>query len=78
MALLKSLFPFSFGCTGNVVKLIISILIYIVIGVIGGIIIGFLAGIAYVGWLFAIIGGLLDLYCVIGIILAILNFLKII
>ena len=47
-------------------------------GVIALIIIGFLAGIAYVGWLFAIIGGLLDLYCVIGIILAILNFLKIV
>lgn len=78
MSSLKKLFPFSFGLTGDVVKLIISIIIYVVIGVIGGLLIGLLAGVAHIGFLFVILGTLLDLYTLIGIILAILNFFKIV
>ena len=77
MAILKKYFPFSFGIN-EIAKLIINIIIYIVVGIIGGVIIGFLAGLPVIGWLFAIIGGLIDLYVVVGIVLAVLDFLKII
>ena len=77
MSFLKKYFPFSFGIS-EVAKLVISIIIYVVIGIIGGAIIGFLSGIAVIGWLFAIIGSLLEVYVVVGIVLAVLDFLKII
>ncbi len=78
MSTLKKLFPFSFGLSGDVIKLIISIIIYLVIGAVGGVIIGFLSGLAVIGWLFAIIGSLLGIYTLVGIVLAVLNFLKIV
>ena len=77
MDTLKKIFPFSFGIA-DVTKLIINIIIYIVAGAVGGLLIGLLAGIPIVGWLFATIGGLIDLYVVIGIVLAVLDYLKII
>lgn len=76
MDLLKKFFPWSFKAN-DAKALIIAIIIYIVIGIVGGLIIGLLSWIPLIGWLFSIIGSLLDLYTLVGIILAILFFAKV-
>lgn len=73
MDILKKWFPWSFRAN-DVKSLIISILIYIVIGIVGGLIISLLIWVPLVGWLLGLVGGLLDLYTLVGIILAILEF----
>ena len=79
MDTLKSLFPLSFKYTKDVANLIIGILIYIVVGAIGGVLIGIVGGlpIAILGWAARIVGGLLDLYCVAGIVIQVLVFAKV-
>ena len=74
MALIKSLFPFSFQ-SKTLKGLLITILIYIVLDVVCGFIIGLLGKIPLVGFLFAIVGWVLGLYFLVGIVLAVLNFL---
>ena len=76
MDFLKKFFPWSFKAN-DVKALVISIIIYIVIGIVGGLIISLLSWIPIIGWLLGIIGGLLDLYTLVGIILAILVFAKV-
>lgn len=73
MDILKKWFPWSFRAN-DVKSLIISILIYIAIGIVGGLIISLLIWVPLVGWLLGLVGGLLDLYTLVGIILAILEF----
>jgi len=77
MDLLKKVFPFSFKAK-DLGKFIVSLLIYIVIGVVGGLVIGLLAKIPVIGLLAGILGALLDLYGLIGIVLAILVFVKVV
>ncbi len=76
METLKKFFPHAFKAN-EVKDLVISIIIYLVIGFVGGLIIGLLSGIPFIGWLFSIVGGLLDLYTLVGIILAVLVFAKV-
>ena len=75
MDLLKKLFPFSFG-TKEVSHLVVRTIIYILAVAVGTVllsIIGILTGIPLVGPILAtvlgVIGGLLDLYCLVGIVL---------
>lgn len=85
MDLLKKLFPISFGAK-DVASLIIKILIYLVVAVIGGAIL-WLAGViaalipllgGLILWVLSIIGTLLDIYALAGIVIAILNFCKVV
>ena len=76
MDTLKKFFPHAFKAN-DVKALVIAIIIYIVIGFVGGLIIGLLSGIPLIGWLFSIVGALLDIYTLVGIILAILVFVKV-
>ena len=76
MDTLKKFFPHAFKAA-EVKDLVIAIIIYLVIGFVGGLIIGLLSAIPFIGWLFSIVGGLLDLYTLIGIILAVLVFAKV-
>ena len=69
---LKKIFPLSFKYKKDVTDLIIGIIIYVVLAAIGGALIGL---VPIVGW---IIGGILDLYVAVGVVLLILAFLKII
>lgn len=71
MDTLKKIFPFSFGIA-DVTKLVINIVIYVIIGAIAVVIIGF---VPVVG---AILGGLIEAYVVIGVLLAVLDYLKLI
>ena len=74
---LKPFFPFSFR-VGDLTELIISLAIYLIGGAICGLIIGFLASIPIIGFLFGLVGGLLGLYSLIGIILSVLVYLKVV
>ncbi len=77
MDTLKQIFPLSFKYTKDVANLIIGILIYIVVGIIGGILIGIVGLIPFIGFVVGLLGGLLDLYCVAGIVIQILVFAKV-
>jgi len=76
MALLKKLFPYSFGMK-DVASLVIRILIYLVIGFVIGFLIGILAKIPVLGIIFGLLGGLLDLYVFAAIVIACLDFFKV-
>lgn len=86
MKTLKNLFPLSFKRNDSFVNFIIALLIYIVIGAVAGLLIAFAGAItgwipvagAILGWALRILGAIVDLYVVIGIIIQILAFLKII
>jgi len=76
MDMLKKFFPFSFK-SKDVKDLIINIVIYLVAGIVGGWVLGLLGGIPLLGVIFDLIGSLFGLYCLVGIVLAVLDFLKI-
>lgn len=77
MDTLKKFFPYSFGVK-SVVNMLIKILIYIVVGAIIGAVIGLFGKIPVIGILASIVGWIVELYVFVGVVLAILNFLKIV
>ena len=77
MDTLKKFFPHAFKAV-DVGQFIVSLIIYAVIGIIGGFIIGILAIIPLLGLIFILLGSLLELYVLVGVILSILVFLKVI
>ena len=77
MDMIKKLFPQA-RQANDVKGLIIAILIYAVINFVGGFVLGLLDAIPLVGFVFGIIGWALSIYCAVGIIVAILVFLKIV
>lgn len=77
MDLVKSLFPVSLKAC-DLKGLVISILMYAVVNFIGGFVIGLLAKIPLIGFVFGLVGWLLNVYCALGIIAAILFFLHIV
>lgn len=78
MVLLKILFPFSFTAKKSIISLIINVVLHLAVGIAIGFTIGFLAKLPIIGILLRMGGGTIDLYILIGIILSILNYLKII
>lgn len=74
---LKKFFPFAFKAT-ELTPFIVSLLIYIILGAICGFVIGILSKIPLIGILFSILGTVIGLYTLIGIILTILVFVKVI
>jgi len=77
METIKKYFPLSFGIK-SVVDLVIKIIIYLVISAIVGVLINVLSHIPVINLLTGLAGALLELYILIGIILAVLDFFKII
>ncbi|MBR6796617.1 MAG: hypothetical protein IKM53_04620 [Clostridia bacterium] len=77
MDILKKIFPFSFKAK-ELVPFIITIVIYLVIDLVCGFAIGLLSHIPVVNILTGILGTLLGLYGLIGIVLSILVFLKVV
>ncbi len=76
MGLLKMLWPTPFKIQkGNVVSLVIQLVIFVVLCALVGWLIGVLAGTPIIGVIFSIVGGLMELYGLIGIILCVLKFL---
>lgn len=71
MDTLKKLFPLSFKAKNGIGGLIVNILIHIAFDIVAGLIIGLLP-------ILSILGGLVGLYFTVGIVLSILDYLKII
>ena len=78
MDLLKKIFPLSFKYAKDVANLIVGIIIYLVAAAVGGFVIWLASLLPIIGWLIGALGGLLDLYVVIGVILEVLVFLKVV
>ena len=76
MELIKALFPLSFRGSGFK-TLLVSVLIYIAIYVVCSLLLGLLFVIPFLGWLRSILGWVVNAYCSIGIVIAILVFLNI-
>ncbi len=77
MDLLRKFFPLSFKEKKDIAALIINVLIQLVIGIVLGWIIGIVVLIPIIGLLVALVGGLVDLYFFVGIILSILDYFKV-
>lgn len=76
MEMLKKFFPYSFGAK-DIKELIIKIIVMVVVDAIAGVLIGILALIPIVGIIVGLVGGLVGLYFLIGIVLAILDYFKV-
>lgn len=77
MDAVKKYFPQAFSAK-DVKSLIIALVIYAVIAFVGGLVLGLLGIIPIIGFIASVIGWVLRIYCAVGIILAILVFLKVI
>lgn len=78
MDFLKMLWPTPFKIRPkDTMSFVIQLVIFIVVCAVGGLLIGLLAGIPVAGIIFCILGGLFDLYGLIGIILCVLVFLDV-
>jgi hypothetical protein len=75
---LKKFFPISFKYAKDVANLIVGIIIYLVVAAVGGFVIWIASLLPLIGWLIGALGGLLDLYVVIGVVLQLLVFFKVI
>ncbi len=79
MSFLKSLWPTPFRVgKGNVVSFLIQLVIFIVICAVVGWLISLLAGIPVIGVIFSILGGLMELYGLVGIVLCILRLIGVV
>ena len=83
MAFLKKCWPYSFTVEKkNVVSLVVNILVQLIAAVVAGLLIwvaGMITGgIPVLGWIIGIllgaVGTIIDLYCLIGIVVSVLNF----
>lgn len=77
MDMIKKFFPHAFKAT-DVQPFVISLIVYILIDVVCGLVIGILSKIPLVGILFALVGSVVGLYALVGVILSILVFLKVV
>lgn len=72
---LKTLWPTPFKIEkGNVSGFIVQLIIFIVICAVIGALIGLLAALPIIGIIFSILGGLMELYGLVGVVLCILQF----
>ena len=75
MDLLKKYWPTPFKVKEkDVNSFVVNLIIFVVVCAVAGAIIGLLTNIPILGYVFGAIGGLLELYGLIGIVLCILNF----
>jgi len=76
MDILKKYWPHAYKAT-ELNAFIITLLIYILIDVICGFVIGLLVKIPVVGIIFTLVGSLVGLYALVGVVLSILIFAKV-
>ncbi len=75
--MLKTLFPFS--CIAESVRgLVISLVGYLLVGAVISLFFSWLAGLWIVGWIFKLLFSIIDAYCFVGMVVAVLIFLRII
>lgn len=78
MEALRKYFPFAFKEKKDVAALVISIILHLVVGAVLGIAVALVSWIPLIGWLIGALMGLVDLYIFISIVLAVLDYLKVI
>ena len=76
MDALKKIYPSAFKAKafGN---LLVAIVIYVLIDFVCGLVIGFLSNIPLLGMILSIVGSVVGIYALVGIILSILVFIKV-
>ena len=74
---LRKYFPQAFA-SRDVRSLVVTLITYAIFSFLAGIVLGLLSGIPILGFIFSVIGWMVELYCVAGIVLAILVFLKVV
>jgi hypothetical protein len=77
MDTLKKLFPYSFKKKKTVSELIVNILIYLVAGILVGAVIGICSKIPVINLVTGLAGALVELYVLVGIVLSVLDYMKI-
>lgn len=77
MDILKKYFPFSFQAKNDVAALVINIIIHLVVGLVIGLVLKLVSLIPVINILVGIVGGVVELYLFIGIVLSVLDYLKI-
>ena len=77
MDMLKKFFPHAFKAT-EVSALVISLIIYVLIDIVCGFVIGLLAKIPVLGIIFSLLGSIVGLYALVGVVLSILVFVKVV
>lgn len=79
MDFLKKYWPTPFKIEKmNVVSFLIQLIIFVVVCAVVGWLIGILAKIAVIGIIFSILGGLVEIYGLVGIILCVLKFVGVV
>lgn len=79
MDFLKKYWPTPFKIEKmNVVSFLIQLVIFVVVCAVVGWLIGILAKIAVIGIIFSILGGLVEIYGLVGIILCVLKFVGVV
>lgn len=78
MDILKQIFPIAFK-SADKNEFISSLVIHIILLIVGGALLGLIAAldVAVINWLLGIVGSILELYCIAGIAISVLIFLKI-
>jgi hypothetical protein len=76
MDVLKKFFPHAFKAT-ELTAFIVSLVIYVLVDVVCGFVIGLLAKLPILGIIFSILGGAVGLYALVGVVLSILVFVKV-
>ncbi len=76
MDILKKFFPHAFK-SNEVAAFIITLIIYILIDIVCGFVIGLLVKIPILGIIFSLLGSLIGLYALVGVVLSILVFAKV-
>ena len=76
MDTLKKFFPHAFKAT-ELTAFIITLIVYVLIDVVCGFVIGLLAALPIIGIIFSLLGSLVGLYALVGIVLSILVFVKV-
>ncbi len=76
MDILKKYFPFAFKST-ELKPFIISLVIYVLIDIVCGLVLGLLSAIPIIGIIFSLLGTVIGLYALVGIVLSILVFVKV-
>ena len=78
MDLLKKIWPTPFKIVPKDLKsFLVQLIIFIIVIVIASLLIGLLSKIPILGFIFKILGGLIDIYATVGVILCILKFLDV-
>ena len=74
--MLKKYFPRAYK-SKDLTSFIVSLIIYALIDIVCGVVIGLLAKLPIIGIIFSLLGSLIGLYALVGIILSILVFVKV-